>query len=638
MNSLIKLFIFTAITLLFVSNSFSTPLAGTYTIGSGGYYPTINAAVSDVTSQGVNGAVVFDIIAGSYYEQIVVNSIPGSSTINTVTFKSQIGNPNDVSIGLLWGSGFNLKIFEINGASNLIIRDLTFGPNVPQGLAINFSNSCSNVKIINNIFSESISKFVGTDIGEEFASTANVNDILIKDNIFDSEFNNVVLGNNYNVSSNITITSNTFPGTSLWFGKSAITIYNCNSLTIDNNYIDGEVNLYSCSNFKLSKNKFLQNFLYGGLTMRNCGSLSTQSIISNNFCWTGNQYYHYFNFKTESSLNLLFINNTLSSAPYLFGSEFYLESSTDISLINNIFNTNGRALNIDNNSTLTISDYNDIYNGGTNGLIKYHGITYDNVSDFYAATGFDQHSVSHPVNFSSSSDLHLDGTSIGDNQLKGVFNTLVNDDIDNEIRISPYMGADEADFPLPVELSSFTSSVNNNNVTLNWTTAAETNNSGFEIERSKVKDQMSDDWKKIGFAQGNGNSTTPQSYTFEDKNLSSGKYKYRLKQIDFNGNFEYHNLSNEVVIEVPEKLSLSQNYPNPFNPTTKISYELPISNYVSLKVYDVLGNEVGSLVNQKQNAGRYEINFDGSNLSSGVYFYKIQAGDFTAVKKMMLMK
>ena len=183
MNSSIKLFIFTAIIFLFVSNSFSTPLAGTYTIGSGGYYPTINAAVSDVTSQGVMGAVVFDIIAGSYYEQIVVNPIPGSSAINTVTFRSQTGNPNDVSIGLLWGSGINLKIFEINGASNLIIRDLTFGPNVPQGLAIYFNNSCSNVKIINNIFSESISKFVGTDIGEEFASTTNVNDIQIKDNI-----------------------------------------------------------------------------------------------------------------------------------------------------------------------------------------------------------------------------------------------------------------------------------------------------------------------------------------------------------------------------------------------------------------------------------------------------------------------
>ncbi|MFZ1852518.1 MAG: fibronectin type III domain-containing protein, partial [Nitrosomonas sp.] len=529
-------------------------------------------------------------------------------------FRSQTGNPNDVSIGLLWGSGINLKIFEINGASNLIIRDLTFGPNVPQGLAIYFNNSCSNVKIINNIFSESISKFVGTDIGEEFASTTNVNDIQIKDNIFDSEFNNVVLGNNFNISSNITITSNTFPGTSLWFGKSAITIYNCNSLTIDNNYVDGEVNLYSCSYFKISKNKFLQNFLYGGLTMRNCGSIYTQSIISNNFCWTGNQYYHYFNFRTESSLNLLFINNTLSSAPYLFGSEFYLESSTDISLINNIFNTNGRALNIDNNSTLTISDHNDVYNGGNAGLIKYHGITYDNVSDFYTATGFDQHSVSNPVNFLSSSDLHLDGTSIGDNQLKGVFHTLVSDDIDNEIRMSPYMGADEADFPLPVELSSLTSSVNNSNVSLNWTTSSETNNSGFDIERRDERSETQDVWKKITFINGHGSTTTPNNYSFTDRNLSSGKYKYRLKQIDFNGNFEYHNLLNEVLIGVPDKFSLSQNYPNPFNPTTRISYELPITNFVSLKVYDVLGNEVGSLVNQKQNAGSFEISFDGSNL------------------------
>ena len=298
-------------------------------------------------------------------------------------------------------------------------------------------------------------------------------------------------------------------------------------------------------------------------------------------------------------------------------------------------NSTGLTANADYNCYINIALSNNSYHA------RWNNVFTSDINEYRAASfPNEQHSIFKFPSFQdiNAGDLHLTGASIGDNDLKGIPIPGITTDIDNEIRISPYMGADEADFPLPVELSSFTSSVNNNNVTLYWTTAAETNNSGFEIERSNVKDQMSDEWKKISFAQGNGNSTTPQSYTFEDKNLSSGKYKYRLKQIDFNGNFEYHNLSNEVVIGVPEKFSLSKNYPNPFNPTTKISYELPITNNVSLKVYDVLGNEVGSLVNQKQNAGRYEINFDGSNLSSGVYFYKIQAGDFTAVKKMMLMK
>jgi len=136
------------------------------------------------------------------------------------------------------------------------------------------------------------------------------------------------------------------------------------------------------------------------------------------------------------------------------------------------------------------------------------------------------------------------------------------------------------DDPLPVELTSFTSTVNQRNVTLKWTTEREDNNSGFEIERgetSNVKGETLNDWNKIGFVQGQGNSNTIHPYSFEDKKLFSGKYKYRLKQIDYNGNFEYFDLLNEVVIGTPEKFSLSQNYPNPFNPKTVISYQLAVT-------------------------------------------------------------
>jgi len=194
------------------------------------------------------------------------------------------------------------------------------------------------------------------------------------------------------------------------------------------------------------------------------------------------------------------------------------------------------------------------------------------------------------------------------------------------------------DSPLPVELSSFTSLVNNNNVLLEWTTASEMNNSGFQIQRRYARDETPDDWNVVEFINGHGTTTTPNNYNFTDKNLQSGKYKYRLKQIDFNGNFEYHNLSDEVVIGVPDKFSLSQNYPNPFNPGTKIYYDLPIPNYVVLKVYDLSGKEVMTLVNENQNAGRYEVNFDGSNLASGAYYYRLESGSNSLVRKMLLMK
>ncbi|MEO8666005.1 MAG: T9SS type A sorting domain-containing protein [Ignavibacteria bacterium] len=187
---------------------------------------------------------------------------------------------------------------------------------------------------------------------------------------------------------------------------------------------------------------------------------------------------------------------------------------------------------------------------------------------------------------------------------------------------------------LPVELSAFTASVNDNDITLNWSTASETNNSRFDIERSSENGL----WTRAGSVNGNGTITSTVNYSFSDNNLNSGKYNYRLKQIDFNGNFEYFNLSNEVIIGIPVKYELSQNYPNPFNPSTKINYELPNDGNVNITIFDNAGKEVASLVNEFKSAGFYTINFSASSLSSGVYFYKISSGDFSSVKKMMIVK
>ncbi len=190
---------------------------------------------------------------------------------------------------------------------------------------------------------------------------------------------------------------------------------------------------------------------------------------------------------------------------------------------------------------------------------------------------------------------------------------------------------------VPVELTSFFTSTNDNDVNLSWATSTETNNSGFQIERLEMKNERSEDWESIGFVNGNGTTTETQSYSFTDNNLNSGKYLYRLKQIDFNGTFEYSN-EVEAIINVPDKFELSQNYPNPFNPRTKIKYQIAESNPVSLRIYDVLGNEVASLINDVQPAGNYELTFDASLLSSGVYLYKLQAGSFAETKKMVVLK
>lgn len=195
-----------------------------------------------------------------------------------------------------------------------------------------------------------------------------------------------------------------------------------------------------------------------------------------------------------------------------------------------------------------------------------------------------------------------------------------------------------SDIPLPVELLNFTSFINKNNVVLNWSTLSETNNSGFEIERTSAANES---WSGIGYIKGKGTTSSQNDYLFEDKNLNSGTFRYRLKQIDYNGNYEFYELNNEVVIGTPDKFSLSQNYPNPFNPTTKIDYSLPKDGFASITVFDNAGREVSKLVNEFKTSGYYTINFNGSSLSSGIYFYKLEVkglDNFVQVKKMMLIK
>ncbi len=192
---------------------------------------------------------------------------------------------------------------------------------------------------------------------------------------------------------------------------------------------------------------------------------------------------------------------------------------------------------------------------------------------------------------------------------------------------------------VPVELVAFTANIVNGTAVLSWKTATENNNSGFEVERSI--DGKS--FVKVGFIGGNGTTTKTNTYSFSDKLQNAGEYYYRLKQIDYNGSYKYSDVVKATSI-APKSFSLSQNYPNPFNPSTVINYDLPVASKVVLKVYDILGNKVSTLVNGEEEAGSYQIVFNTQNtsnhkqLASGIYFYKIEAGNFSAIKKMMLLK
>jgi len=187
--------------------------------------------------------------------------------------------------------------------------------------------------------------------------------------------------------------------------------------------------------------------------------------------------------------------------------------------------------------------------------------------------------------------------------------------------------------PVPVELASFTAVAVKNGVKLEWTTATETNNKGFEIQRSLDSKVYS----TIGFVNGKGSTTARQQYNYVDAQTTSGKYFYRLRQVDFDGTSKYSQViaAGEMA---PTAFELSQNFPNPFNPVTSIKYAIANAQQVTLKVFNILGTEVAVLVNEKKEAGTYNVNFSSVNLASGTYIYRLQAGNYSKTMKMLLVK
>ena len=314
---------------------------------------------------------------------------------------------------------------------------------------------------------------------------------------------------------------------------------------------------------------------------------------------------------------------TTGSFTFPVGDENGYYSPVTLNFISGTFSSAYAGVNLRNEKNSNNTSNNDYIN-------RYWTVTQDGISDFSCDVAFyyvDADVVGNENNlycgsWSGSGWTLLNAVSTSENKLSGTVSSF-----------SAFTGGEQG--ALPAELTSFTSSTTDNSIHLTWSTAAELNNSGFDVERKKTEDN---NWQKIGFVKGHGTTNTPQHYLFSDRFLSTGKYNYRLKQIDFNGNYQYYNLSSEVSIGVPKKFELSQNFPNPFNPVTNISYKLPNDSKVSIKIFDILGREVRTLVSEFKTAGYHTINFDGSTLSSGMYFYRIKTNGFEAIRKMLLIK
>jgi hypothetical protein len=297
--------------------------------------------------------------------------------------------------------------------------------------------------------------------------------------------------------------------------------------------------------------------------------------------------------------------------------------------------------------TVTLN-HNCYYTPGAGSKLgNWGGVEAADLASWQTASSQDANSSNFAPTFVSATDLHLSGGSIGNGALSGEPIAAVTTDIDGETRLNPpYMGADEnVANPLPVELTSFAGTARGKSVQLNWATATEKNNAGFEVERKQSDVHVVNGatkvatWEEVAFVRGNGTSNAQHQYAYTDQAQGGVTYQYRLKQFDQNGSFKY---SSQVEVHVglaPEEYGMSQNYPNPFNPTTNIRFAVKTQQHVSLKVYNTVGQLVRVLFSDNAEADvLYTVNFDASALASGIYFSVLETKDAPVVKKMQLVK
>jgi len=301
----------------------------------------------------------------------------------------------------------------------------------------------------------------------------------------------------------------------------------------------------------------------------------------------------------------------------------------------------------DNNITLYFKLIPGIQNGPNDGIaLDYNSsvlqfISYEGV--LTASEGVASGSTSVDVGVSETSSTPV-GYSIGLSGSGTNYNNFT-----WEINSDDSPGQENDNQALPVELISFSIEVVSKKVNIRWETATEINNYGFEIQRFFISPNLlngneiiipenDEEWAIVGFIKGYGNSNSIKNYNFIDTKIqSAGRYYYRLKQIDFDGRYEYSDRI-EVNLSLPAKIQLNQNHPNPFNPTTNIQFNLPLNAYVNLSVFNILGEKVTELLNGEIPAGYHNVVFDASDLISGIYFYKLEANNFSKVRKMMLVK
>jgi hypothetical protein len=673
-------------------------LSGNYNIGSGETYTTLKAACDDIMASGLSGNVTFLItsdLTESATSHLGINSAfsitfkPSADVDRTITFTK--ATDNTASSG-----GFVIGLSSDNWAAPVITNNITIDGYTDGGSTRRLTIATSSgaftahtpihvIGDVNNLTIKNCSLTVNQTTGTAAFGpvTMRVGNWSSTDYLVD----NVVIDN-------CVITSSTPSGAGIFVsnttsGGGAVPTGRPTGLEFKNNIINVKHRAVSLNyagtsstyNNQISVNQPGSGFASFGIGGTSAG-LVTTNVYNNRIIQlgTGNTagaangirgiqasaggtWNIYNNFITGFSTpasgttellgirigsgsnvyhNTIVMNNVTTTGGGTQPTSGIVAFTATADIRNNIIITEEDDFTnyaVYYSSLPTTTDYNNFHrNGTTNARIGFAvSAARATLGDLQSATSKDADSRSAAVTFVSATDLHVSGGSIGDwANLSGTLLSSPYDvDIDGHSRhTTPYMGADEnLTSPLPVELTSFTAIAKGNRVELQWNTATELNNYGFDVERS-----IAGTWTKIGFVEGAGNSNAPRSYSFVDGS-AQGAVQYRLKQIDRDGQFTYSSVVEVMVASVAERYELAQNFPNPFNPTTTIRFAVKQNEHATVKVYDITGREVATLFNGAAQAGQmYNVQFNATGLSSGIYFYVLQTPNVREVKKMSLLK
>lgn len=672
-------------------------LSGTYYIPQGTNpqgYATLSAACAAISTNGANGVVTF-IIDGNLTEtaHCFINNNTFTATNRLVIKPAATKQP----VVTLTGVNATNEFFTILNSSYVTIdgsngnnadgtRDLTFEANLATGrwaLEVQDNSdfvTIQNVKVLNVNSSRTLNT-AGIAVDGSIGTVGQCPDnILISNCQIGSDASSFESGIGMWGNDPTSPVTGTIQGCDIYAGRRAITTfyiaknyYVGNTIIISDPrdrtfyagvYLTGSVTndttVVANNKFpKIAVNTAANRFagaivVYGNTGVINVANNFIAPNFTNSGVSTANRYYGIvFGSATWNGIINIGHNSFRIDAPATTGVNacigYELNSDATMNVGNNIFhqgNSTPSSYLIHFPMTASATNiinfnWNAYYLAGIGSNFGYYGTAaVATLNDWKTATSQDPQSIYKMVNFVSNTDLHLTGASNGDWDLRGMPMPSVKFDIDGNPRnaMFPYKGAHEASISLPVELTSFTALQTGEAVVLDWTTATETNNLGFEVERST--DGLA--FNKIGFVKGAGSTTDKKAYKFVDNSAPTGTICYRLRQIDLNGEFAYSNIV-EVDVAGVNSFALQQNYPNPFNPSTTIKFSLPAASKVNITVYDMMGSEVTKIADKDFAAGSHQLNFNASNLSSGSYIYTITATSvdgklYKETRKMQLLK